>query len=258
MKKFFAALFVVASIAAVSCTPEDKGGSTKIDDGSGIDTSLPAALQHSAFIPVVLDGTSFESIKDKVVVDLRVDDKTNNLWVWDGTYTGGAGEGLNFFGNTEGYIDLLVGTGGWSGAGFCVYSSFKPDGAEEPFVANPDPFEKINGSIGADPSNWVFHLAYKGEARVAHIIGVGFGGKEYKFAIGEGALEDNGVTYNAIAPVSGEFEAGEWMEYEIPAADLGLDFSSKNSDNGTNVLFLLSGGVTGTEIKLDATYYYKK
>ena len=257
MKKFFAALFVVASIAAVSCTPEDKGGSTKIDEG-GIDTSLPAALQHSAFIPVVLDGTSFESIKDKVVVDLRVDDTTNYLWVWDKTYTGGAGEGLNFFGNTEGYIDLLVGTAGWSGAGFCVYNSFKPEGAEEEFVAAVDPFEKINGSIGADPSNWVFHLAYKGEARVAHIIGVGFGGKEYKFAVGEGSLADAGITYNAIAPVSGEFEAGEWMEYEIPATEFGFDFTSKDSANGTNVVFLLSGGVTGTEIKLDAVYYYKK
>ena len=257
MKKFIAALFVVASIAAVSCNKDDKGGSTKTDEG-GIDTSLPAALQHSAFIPVVLDGTSFESIKDKVVVDLRVDDTTNYLWVWSETYTGGAGEGLNFFGNTEGYIDLLVGTVGWSGAGFCVYNSFKPEGAEEVFVAAVDPFEKINGSIGADPSNWVFHLAYKGEARVAHIIGVGFGGKEYKFAIGEGSLADAGITYEAIAPVSGEFEAGEWMEYEIPVTEFGFDFTSKDSANGTNVLFILSGGVTGTEIKLDAAYYYKK
>lgn len=254
MKKFFAALFVVASIAAVSCNKDDKGGSTK--EPGGIDTSLPAALQHSAFIPVVLDGTSFESIKDKVVVDLRVDDKTNYLWVWEGTYTGGAGEGLNFFGNTEGYIDLLVGTGGWSGAGFCVYTSYPVEKPE--FVAEVNPFEKINGSIGADPSNWVFHLAYKGEARVAHIIGVGFGGKEYKFAIGEGSLADAGITYNAIAPVSGEFEAGEWMEYEIPATEFGFDFTSKGSANGTNVVFLLSGGVTGTEIKLDAVYYYKK
>ncbi len=254
MKKFFAALFVVASIAAVSCNKDDKGGSTK--EPGGIDTSLPAALQHSAFIPVVLDGTSFESIKDKVVVDLRVDDKTNYLWVWEGTYTGGAGEGLNFFGNTEGYVDLLVGTGGWSGAGFCVYTSYPVEKPE--FVAEVNPFEKINGSIGADPSNWVFHLAYKGEARVAHIIGVGFGGKEYKFAIGEGSLADAGITYNAIAPVSGEFEAGEWMEYEIPATEFGFDFTSKGSANGTNVVFLLSGGVTGTEIKLDAVYYYKK
>ena len=254
MKKFFAALFVVASIAAVSCNKDDKGGSTK--EPGGIDTSLPAALQHSAFIPVVLDGTSFESIKDKVVVDLRVDDKTNYLWVWEGTYTGGAGEGLNFFGNTEGYVDLLVGTGGWSGAGFCVYTSYPVEKPE--FVAEVNPFEKINGSIGADPSNWVFHLAYKGEARVAHIIGVGFGGKEYRFAIGEGSLPDAGITYNAIAPVSGEFEAGEWMEYEIPATEFGFDFTSKGSANGTNVVFLLRGGVTGTEIKLDAVYYYKK
>lgn len=258
MKKFFAALFAVASIAAVSCNPEDNGGSTKIDPDNDINSNLPAALQHSAFIPIILDGTSFESVKDKVVVDLRVDDKTNNLWVWDNTYTGGAGEGLNFFGNTEGYIDLLVGTVGWSGAGFCVYTSFKPDGAEEPFVAAVDPFEKINGSIGADPANWVFHLAYKGAERVAQIIGVGFGGKEYRFAIGEGSLADAGITYEAIAPVSGEFEAGEWMEYEIPVTEFGFDFTSKDSANGTNVLFIISGGVTGTEIKLDAAYYYKK
>ena len=270
MKKIFAMLAVAACLFAVSCGKDDnKGGSTKTDDQTQTG-DLPAALQHSAFIPIILDGVTFESIKSKVTVDLRVDDKTNNLWVWEGTYTPGDGAGLNFFGNTEGYVSLKVGGAGWSGAGFCVYNSFKPAGAEDAFVAAKNPIAAIKSSIGAAPENWVLHVAYKGNARVAHILGVDYAaGGKYSFAIGEGSLEDAGTTYNAIAPKSGEFEAGEWMEYEIPVADLGIDFSAdlpvdpyenngKTEYRGYNILFCLSGGTTGNEINLDAAYFYKK
>lgn len=270
MKKIFAMLAVAATLLAVSCAKDDnKGGSTKIDDQTQTG-DLPAALQHSAFIPIVLDGVTFESIKSKVTVDLRVDDKTNNLWVWSGTYTPGDGAGLNFFGNTEGYVSLKVGTVGWSGAGFCVYNTFKPEGSEETFVAAKNPIAAIKSSIGAAPEDWVLHVAYKGNARVAHILGVDYStGGKYSFAIGEGSLVDGGITYNAIAPKSGEFEAGEWMEYEIPVADLGIDFSAdlpvapyeeegKTVYPGYNVLFCLSGATTGNEINLDAVYFYKK
>ena len=262
MKKIFAMLAVAACLFAVSCGKENNGGgSTKTDDQTQTG-DLPAALQHSAFIPIILDGVTFESIKSKVTVDLRVNDATNWLWIWEGTYTGGAGDGLNFFGNTEGYIDLVVGTVGWSGAGFCVYNSFLPDGAETAFVAEKNPFTAIKNSIGAAPEDWVLHVAYKGNARVAHILGVDYAaGGKYSFAIGEGSLEDAGTTYNAIAPKSGEFEAGEWMEYEIPVTDLGIDFTAEletPQGKGYNMLFCLSGGTTGNEIKLDAAYFYKK
>ena len=262
MKKFVTTLMVVAALAAVSCSknPVD-GGSTKTDDN--IDETLPAALQHSSFIPIIMDGTSFESVKSKVALDLRVNDSTNWLWIWSGTYNGGAGEGLNFFGNTEGYVDLVVsGADSWSGAGFCIYDSFTPEGAETPFKAEKNPVQTIKSTIGAAPQDWVLHVAYKGQARVAHILGVDYAeGGKYSFAVGQGSLDDAGVTYNAIAPKSGEFEAGEWMEYEIPVSELGIDFS-KDLDTslgkGYNMLFCLSGGVAGTEIKLDAVYFYKK
>ena len=59
------------------------------------------------------------------------------------------------------------------------------------------------------------------------------------------------------------------MEYEIPVADLGIDFSAdlpvapyeeegKTVYPGYNVLFCLSGATTGNEINLDAVYFYKK
>ena len=257
MKKFFAALMVVASLLAVSCGKDGKeGGSTKTDEE--IDGNLPASLKYSSYIPVIIDGESFKAIEKRVACDLTVDDKTRNLWVWEETYTAGAGEGLNFYGNTSGYTDLLVGGKGWSGAGWCIYTSYLPKDAEAPFVADPNPFDKLAATLGTAPNDWTFHLAYKGAARVAHIVGIDYAGASYKFAIGEGSLEDKGVTYTAIAPVTGEFEAGEWMEYEIPVKDLGLDFSSKNYENGTNIFWCLSGGVTGTEIKLDAVFFYKK
>ncbi len=261
MKKIFAMLATAACLFAVSCTKDNKGGSTKTNDPDPT-SDLPAALQHSAFIPIILDGVSFESIKDKVVVDLRVNDSSNWFWIWEGTYTAGAGEGLNFFGNTEGYTDLVVGTKGWSGGAVCVYNSFKPDGAETAFVAEKNPITAIKGSIGAAPEDWVLHVAYKGNARVAHILGVDYAaGGKYSFAIGQGSLEDAGVKYDAIAPKSGEFEAGEWMEYEIPVTDMGIDFSAElptPEGVGYNMLFCLSGGTTGNEIKLDAAYFYKK
>ena len=257
MKKFFAALMVVAGILAVSCGKDDNGGSIKKDGAD--DSALHASLKGSSYFPLLLDSESAEAIKSKIVCSLMPDDKTNNLWIWEGTYKGGEGAGLNFYGNTAGYTDLVVdGAAGWSGAGWCVYTEFTPEGAETAFVADPNPFEKIKANIGAHPNDYTFHVAYKGEAKVAHILGVDYAGGSYKFAVGEGTLGDKGVDYAAIAPVSGKFEAGEWNEYEIAVKDMGLDFSSDKYENGTNLLFCLSGGTAGVEIKLDAAFFYKK
>ena len=261
MKKIFAMLAAAACLFAVSCGKDDnKGGSLKNNDGG--DSELAASLKYSKYIPVILDGESAKAIESKIAVDLRPNDTTNWLWIWDETYAGGAGAGLNFYGNTEGYTDLIVGSVGWSGGGFCIYSSYdkknEETGDTDHLTADPDPFTLIKSTLGTAPQDWTFHLAFKGAARQAHLIGLDYAGSSYKFVVGEGSMTDAGVTYNAIAPVSGEYEAGEWMEYEIPVADLGLDYSSEAHKNGENVVWFLSGPTAGNELKIDAVFFYKK
>lgn len=134
-----------------------------------------------------------------------------------------------------------MGSVGWSGAGWCVVTP-----ATIPaFVES-----------SSDLANWKFHLAYKGAANVAHIVILTWNDSTYKFAIGEGALEDNGTRFDAIRPVGGTFKAGLWNEYEIALTDTGLNYTQ--DAKADNLVSILSGGVTGTTLDVDAMFFYKK
>ncbi|MBR4827122.1 MAG: hypothetical protein IKZ91_04490 [Bacteroidales bacterium] len=262
MKKismFLAACTLVAGLAftLTSCekhNPDDDSG--LIDDngngngnetpGNNGDSSLHASLQGSNYYLIQLDGTTYEKISSKVVADLRPDDQAKFLYVWESTYTGGETSGKNFYGVVEGWICLRVTSVGWSGAGWYINNK---DGLAPQWAKMKD---LANGT-----SSYYLHVGYKGAAGVAHILGFGYG-DEYKFAVGDGSLEDAGKNYNAIAPISngGKFVAGEWNEYEIKLSDMGIDFSKDIADG--NVFWCLSGGVTGTQIDLDAVFVYKK
>ena len=49
--------------------------------------------------------------------------------------------------------------------------------------------------------------------------------------------------------------ANEWNEYEISISDFGIDYTTTSKGNYFSVL---SGGVAGTTLDLDAIFYYKK
>ena len=258
MKKVFlllASCVLVAGLAlsAVSCDPkvdpDDPGG--LIDDPDGPDKpdtptdNTPASLKGSNYYVIAMDGITFDKIADKVALDLRPDDVTKFLYVWNG-YAGATADGLNFYGNTEGYTSLEVTEGaGWSGLGYFIQK------------ATPG-FEKLN-SIG---SGYYLHFAYQGAANVTHCLYPAWGGKEYRMSVGGGAkFVDNGAEYDFLKPISnnGSFVANEWNEYEIAIPDTGLDYTAAPAeDGGQNVFCALSGGVAGTKLQFDAVFIYKK
>ena len=261
-----AALLVAAGMVMVSCQKPapskddnalvddktgdntgDKTGDNTGDNGGGNEDKTPASLKGSNYYLIVFDGTTYETIKDKVVADYRPDSNGKNLWVWEGTYEGGEASGLSFYGTTEGWVCLKVTSVGWSGAGWQVNNK---EGAAPDWLKMKD--------LATDTDKYYLHVAYKGAKGDAHIIGFGYAGTEYKFAVGEGSLEDAGKVYNAIAPINnnGAFDSREWNEYEVKLSDMGIDFSKDCTD--ANVLWCLSGGTTGKEINLDATFVYKK
>lgn len=266
MKRNFmkiAAAFTAAMFTLVSCdkngTEPDNGGLTddteqtddtdKNDDSqkeeddntdTGTESDFSASLSGSAYVVLSLDEYSTAAISSKIKASYQVDDTNVFFYVWDNTYNAGSASGLNFYGEAAGWTSLVVGNVGWSGGGWCVN--------------NPETIPSFVDE-SADLANWKFHIGYKGAANVAHIIILYWNGQEYKFAIGEGSLEDNGVTHNAIAPTSGKFQPNVWNEYEISLAETGMDYTKTSSDN---VAAIFSGKTPGTTVDIDAVFFYKK
>lgn len=252
-----AAVFAVAACTQVDPENEEGGNGLKPDDteqdggngntGSGNtdgdDSGLHASLQGSEYVTLALDEFTAASIADKIKAAYYVDDVNVFCYVWDGTYNAGLSSGLNFYGEAAGWTSLVVGTVGWSGAGWCI--------------TNPE-FIPAFVEDAADLAKWKFHLTYKGAPNVAHCMILYWNGGEYKFAIGQGSFVDAGVTYNAINPVSGTFQPNEWNEYEVSLADTGFDYTKDNTVSKANIVAVLSGGTPGTTLDIDALFFYKK
>lgn len=242
MKKTFFALSALAAVLFASCekTPET-GNNPGLKDDDKIDETLHPSLKGSEYVVVSLDEYSTKDIQSRIKASYQIDDTNVFLYIWENTYTAGSSDGLNFYDMASSWTSLVVGTVGWSGAGFCVVNPTEIP----PFV------EKTS-----DLASWTFHMAYKGAAGAAHIVILTWNGATYKFAVGDGSLEDAGVKYDAIAPVSGKFEVGKWNEYEISLAETGLDYTK--AAKADNLVSVLSGGKTGTTLDVDAIFFYKK
>lgn len=260
MKKTYLAILAVASLCLLASCNKDNpstgngglkddentenpggGDNTGGDNTGGDETDAHASLKGSAYVPVSLDAQSTAAIQSKIKASYQVDDTNVFLYVWENTYTAGTASGLNFYGEAESWTSLVVGQVGWSGAGW--------------FVGNPATIPAFVDSA-SDLANWKFHLAYKGAANAAHIVILTWNGNTYKFAIGQGSLEDNGTKFDAIAPVGGTFKAGVWNEYEIALTDTGLNYTQ--AAKADNLVSILSGGVPGTTLDVDAIFFYKK
>ena len=244
-KNFFkiATIAMAALFTVCACNKENNGnggnGGLKDDEDEDI-SSLHASLQGSEYVTIARDEYSTAALGKRIKASYQVDDANVFLYVWENTYAAGTASGLNFYGEAAGWTSLVVGTVGWSGAGWCV--------------VNPATVPAFVDSA-SDLSKWKFHIAYKGAANVAHIVILYWADQVYKFAVGQGSLEDAGVAYNAIAPVSGTFTPGVWNEYEISLDQTGMDYTKPTTGN---LAAILSGGVTGTAIDVDAIFFYKK
>lgn len=247
MKKTFlrmATIIATFAVAIASCTKENPNNGGAIKDpnentgGQNQETPAHPSLGGSEYILLGVDEATAASLGNKVKANYFVDDVNMFLYIWENTYLPGTSSGLNFYGEAATWTSLVVGNVGWSGAGW-----LHKDGVPS-FVSD-----------AADMANWKFHIAYKGAENVAHIVIVTWNKQAYKFAIGDGSLDDNGQTYNAIAPKDGTFKANVWNEYEISLAEMGLDFTKNAAED--NIMSVLSGGTAGTTLDIDAMFFYK-
>lgn len=201
------------------------------------------SLSGSNYYPIIMDGVSFAKIQDKVVADLRPDDETKFLYIWEETYSAGTSTGPNFYREVEGWVSLVVGSVGWSGAGFSI-ADLAALNSLAPVTNNPD--------------GYYLHMGIKSKDNTVHVFGIdGFGESKASFAIGASAFDDNGTMIHPLADFPRD---GEWHEIEIPMSTLktnGLLFSANNTEP-KNILWFLSGGVEGTTLELDAVFIYKK
>lgn len=200
------------------------------------------SVKGSQIWPIVLDAVTAEANKSLIVGDLRTDDTNNFLDVWAAgeTYVAGEGTGMNFFGNSEGYVALQVAPNmTWSGGGFRL-------GDASVKVA-----EELRQAIVADPDNYYLHIGIKATTTGNHQFYT-FGEDETSFAIGTGTIEKGTVI--------GDFTRdGAWYEFDVPMAQFAntlakMTFPAKN----TYILCMLSGAQAGSQLNLDAVYFYKK
>ena len=257
--------FEISDPTVASVTPANDGKSAKVKalkEGSAVITaksnggqtktcivavkkaggSGPAAtLKGSQVWPIVLDGITAAANASKIVASFQPNDVDQFLYVWeDGkVYEAGEGKGLNFYGNSEGYTALKVTNLGWAGAGFNLNAGSEGCKASE----------TLRAAIVADPDSYFLHLAIKSTDNYSHCFYF-MNSEATKFGIGPNAV------YDAPAGTLKDFTRdGAWHEFDIPmSAYASVDVLTQ----GNNVLVVLTEGVQGAELNLDAVYFYKK
>lgn len=208
--------------------------------GGGQNPDAAASLNGSAYFPIVLDVESIEKVLDKVVADFRPNEETRFLYVWNDTYTAGTAAGMNFYGNTEGFTSLVMGTQGWAGAGFCI-----KDGAARDKLAQ----------IMDAPAEWYLHIGAMSAATdtYAHTI----------------RLTDGSTNVDLVLKAGGDYNYtrnGEWQEIEVPMSYFtgkGMTYRTGNDDSDFNILAIVDAdnqpvAAPGTEVNYDAIFIYKK
>ena len=225
-----ASCIVKVNAAGTPGTGDNPGGGTA------------GALKGSQFWPIAIDGTTADANASKLVADFRPDDVGKFLYIWEATYTANENPtGLNFHGNTEGYTALLV-AAGWSGCGYCLTES---DGGKTWEAA-----EALRAAIVASPDDYFLHMAVKSTDNASHCFYV-FGSEATKFVLGSKSVYDG--------PVYKDFTRnGEWAEFDIPMAQYAAALSATTCVAGVNVFVALSEGIAGSQLNMDAVYFYKK
>lgn len=205
-------------------------------------TVIDNTLSGSNYYVIQMSDATYESIKERVIQDLRPDDETKFLFVWDGTFSNNTSSGLDFYGQDLDWISLIVGNTGWSGAGYYTSSDY----------GEVDMTDLYN-----HPDDYVFHIGLKSaQASSSFLFIFSDGATEVKLCVGPQEFVDNGTSYLPYADFTRD---NEWHSIEIPIRDLnekGLFFN--NTYKERSFLSFLAGGTTGTTLDMDAIFYYKK
>ena len=233
-----------AGSAIISATT--KGGQTKtcvvaVAAGGGGEGG-EKTINAKRIWPVVLDAVTAEKNASIIAGDFRVNDVDNFLYIWASgeTYNAGEGTGKNYFGNTEGYVALVVAApAGWSGGGFCVTNADAVTAIGE-----------LKQAIAANPDNYYIHLGIKATNNGTHQFSI-FDDAAF-FNIGTEALEGKG-------PIVGNFERdGEWYGFDVPLSQFSAAIAGAVVKSGMNIFSIRSGAQVGAQLNLDAVYFYEK
>lgn len=227
----------VTKTCVVAVTPKGSGNG----GGNGGGTGTTATVKGSEIWPIIMDATTFDANASKVKGDFRIDDTNNFLYIWAAgeTYVAGEGTGKNFFGNNEGYVSLTVAApAGWSGLGFNLGD------------ASAAAAETLRQAIVANPDSYYLHVGIKATTPGNHQIYT-FNDAATSFAIGTATIEAGAVI--------GDFTRdGSWAEFDVPMSQFATALSSLTFPTGGNIFCVLSGGAVGSQLNLDAVYFYKK
>lgn len=209
--------------------------------GSTGGNTTAAQVKGTKIWPIILDAVTAEANAAKIVGDLRIDDTNNFLYIWAAgeTYAAGEGTGLNFHGNTEGYVALTVAAPqGWSGLGFCLGE------------ASAAAAEQLRQAIVANPDKYFLHIAMKATTPGNHQFYT-FNDAVTSFAVGTATIEAGAVI--------GDFTRdGSWAEFDVPMANFAAALANIPFPTGGNIFCALSGAAVGSQLNLDAVYFYEK
>lgn len=137
------------------------------------------------------------------------------------------------------YLAFQVGTAGWSGFGFAC-----------------DPAGTATKDMSAVTGDFTLHVAMKATGTSTHCIMMeGGDGISARVAVGASSFVDGA---NVTAAYTDFTRDGQWHLVEIPMSEFfnkGLRYPAPMKGN---VFALLSGGVAGTTISLDAIFIYRK
>jgi hypothetical protein len=229
-------------------TAKSKGGQAKTCivavKKAGGEGGEGKAIEAKRIWPIVLDGVTAEANESIIAGDIRPDPENgNNLDIWAAgeTYTAGGGTGVNYFGNTEGYVSLIVAApAGWSGGGFNI-------GKATSIQAMKD----VKAAIVANPDKMFLHIGIKATTEGNHEFYL-FGNDATAFNIGKAAVEKGSVI--------GDFTRdGAWHGFDIPMAQFANTIAETSiNDAGQYIMSFLSGNAVGSQLNLDAIYFYEK
>lgn len=183
----------------------------------------------------------FEAAGTKVLYVGPSPDEGRNLWYWENTFQPGDESYPRVDMEEGGYVSVVVGTAGWSGAGFAI----DEPGVDLSMLNDETHFHLAYMSPGIGPNSIGFTLLDKSEK----------GSSPAHFAVGD-PYNDNG----AIWPTIGAKISDDWQGIDITFADLKKIYPAFNPNNLSgwdgNILAWLGGGIAGQSMAFDAIYFY--
>ncbi|MBO4454243.1 MAG: starch-binding protein, partial [Paludibacteraceae bacterium] len=189
--------------------------------------------------PIWLTGQAMAQAQaqNSLVYDFSNNSVDRNFYIWENTYTTSGDYGYNSYGEYQWYYTLTVGSDGWAGAGLSLR------GSDALTAAN-----QLRRAIVADPEHFYLHIAVKASDNYSHAFNI-FDSEYTRFTLGRSGIYES--------PVYGNFQRdGQWHEFNIPLAQYAEALSSITLGENGNIFTVLSEGVQGATINLDAIYFY--